>query len=256
MKNILDNILVERHSTMKWAEYQLSLKKVTDIDSCKKPILEKPKSRSSVFNNYLNIPLAPDTDNFHVSILEAIMNRKSSYEFAGIQPLNFTTISNLLSLSYFERIDGNGKRNIASAGALYPIDVYVHFNKPICGSINKHLYYYDVANLSLRELNMRHEDHGLIEKAFEQKTSFSESSCHIFLTLNLHDVLEKYGEKGYQNALFEVGQIGHSFNLIASALNLPCLTVCGFDGKVIDDVLLLDGVLKSTVYCIFIGNIN
>lgn len=252
--NKLSKYLTQDYEKMLWANYHSNVANIMlSIKSNQTSVTaQKPQSRSLLFTHYPSIKLKPTLNTIKLDWTETLLNRRSSYDMRPDHPIDFNLLSNLLVLSYQTRKGNKGsiRRTIASAGALYPIDIYVHTSQPLSHKHNSNLSYYDVDNQSLRLLNM---PQCRLADVFQQTDLFEASAIHVFLTINLEDTLKKYGEKGYQLALLEAGHIAQNFNLVATALKLPSVNICGFNQQALNKFLLLDGLVQSAVYCIFIG---
>ena len=66
----------------------------------------------------------------------------------------------------------------------------------------------------------------------------------------------KYGERGYRYVLLDAGHIGQNIYLIATALNLGVVGVCGFYDDKVNSLLSIDGLNESTLYIMLLGQID
>jgi len=253
----LNNKLIQTYEEMAWTEYHAKLNAPKHESLLKSPesARNKPSDRASFFENYPTLKLEPTLQPLDIPISTLLQTRSSNYQMDKAK-LKFGLLSDLLSLAYCIRPNTERSgRNVASAGALYPIDVYMHCAPAVVSDNqqSQNLFYYDVNKASLKLLPMDADVESLLSNAFVQADLFTESPLHVFFTMHLEDIVKKYGEKGYQLALFEVGHIAQNFNLAATALELSSINISGFNPRILNRVLLLDGLVESVVYSIFIG---
>jgi SagB-type dehydrogenase family enzyme len=65
----------------------------------------------------------------------------------------------------------------------------------------------------------------------------------------------KYGLRGYRFTLLEAGHVVQNLQLAAAASGLGCLPIGGFFDRRLDDILALDGVNESALYCVAVGTV-
>jgi len=242
----------ESHNMM-WSKYQCLLQELSINPKSNLNANLKPTTRSSEFHNYPEIKLTPNDQNHGISLVETILDRRTNRHMQR-KEVSLQLLSNLLTLGY-KRQD-NKHRTAPSAGALYPIDIYVHCHDlqgPDEELHGDNLFFYDVEAGSLRLLNMPNHGTTLLEKAFVQKDVVQNSAIQMFFVVNLKDMISKYGEKGYQLSLIETGHIAQNFNLSATALKLNCVNISGINHQALNDLLLLDGNLQFVAYSMLLG---
>lgn len=141
-------------------------------------------------------------------------------------------------------------RIVPSAGALYPIEIFVHIRN--VQSIPTGLFHYNPLKHDLRWLRDGiHQNE--IARCFVAQTIPQHTSVLIFLTALFERSTFKYGDRGYRFTLLEAGHIAQNINLTSSALKLGCKNIGGFYDREIDAFLQLDGISHSTVYVLAVG---
>lgn len=141
-------------------------------------------------------------------------------------------------------------RTVPSAGALYPLEIFVQART--VSRLPAGLYHYNPLKHHLRLLcNGTNADQ--IERCFLSDTIPEHASLLIFVTALFGRSTFKYGQRGYRFVLLEAGHVAQNINLAASALKLGCLNVGGFFDRETDAFLNLDGISHSTLYVVVVG---
>jgi len=192
----------------------------------------------------LEIQLPKPKFNGDMSLEEAIFNRKSIRSFVD-KEIEIEKISQLLWGAQGKSIS---KRTVPSAGAIYPLEIYVFLK-------NKGLYHYDIRK---HTLNLEIEEE-MNERFLKQLTEFSLSQNFIFeaplnmiICVNFPKIIRGYGERGKRYALIEVGHCAQNVHLEAVALGLGSVPIGAFRDKQISQLLKLPDNLDP-IYIIPIG---
>ena len=193
----------------------------------------------------------PQASTIEGSVSQAILQRRSYRENMISKPLLLQDLSDFLYYGYGKKSDG--KRNIPSGGALYPLEIYVY-----CHSvelINPGLYYYSPLQHGLKHLSGKKEERDL-ESFFADKRIYNmvkNASIYIFITASPSKNIWKYSERGYRFCLIEAGHLAQNINLVATAKHLACLNIGGFYDLEVNQFLKLDGVSDITLYIACVG---
>ena len=184
-----------------------------------------------------------------ISVEEAILKRRSARRFRA-QPLSFTQLSQLLWSA--QGITGTGGRRAApSAGATYPLEVFIVIGEHGIESLAAGVYHYDVGNHSL-SLHLSGD--------FRQKladTALGQSfiaNCPIDMVVcALHRrTAYRYGRRGERYVHMEVGHVGQNVSLQAVVLGLATVMVGAFEDEEVVKVLKLEEQIKP-LYIISVG---
>lgn len=137
-------------------------------------------------------------------------------------------------------ITGNkgGKRAAPSAGALYPMDVYIVAGQGCVAQIEAGVYHYEpdrhvlskVANKDLRD--------GVARAALSQMW-IARAPVNLVITAEYNRVGVKYGERGVRYAMIEAGHIGQNLFLQAETLGLKAGIVGAFHDTELKKILNL-----------------
>lgn len=187
----------------------------------------------------------------HISIEEAILKRRSVREYRD-EPLNLQEISQLLWAAQGITDPQTDKRTAPSAGALYPLKVYV------MGQIDGlaiGMYQYNSYEHSLIKIGDKDLKKELAEAAYGQ-TWVEKAPVNIIFTGNYEIIAQKYGkEKAPRYTHMEVGHAAQNVYLQAESLNLGTVAVGGFEIEKVKKILSLPAE-EEPLYIMPIGKIQ
>ena len=182
------------------------------------------------------IPLpAPDTTGM-VSVEEALSGRRSVREFAAT-PLEISELSQLLWAAQGVT-DPSGLRAAPSAGALYPLEIYV-----ACGNVNGLLpgvYHYLPGSHAVNRIVDRDVREDLSASALGQ-SSVRDAPAVIIIAAEYQRTTGKYGERGIRYVHMEAGHAAENIYLQAFTLGVGTVTIGAFDDSGVVSVLGLPG---------------
>lgn len=169
-----------------------------------------------------------------VSIEEAILGRRSTREYAG-EPLTLQELSQLLWAAQGVT-DPRGFRTAPSAGALYPLEVYV-----VAGdveSLPEGVYRYSPQKHQLDKVLAGDKRAELAGAALGQAW-VEEAAADIVFAAVYERTTGKYGERGIRYVQMEAGHAAQNLCLQAAALDLGIVTVGAFQDDQIKEILSL-----------------
>ncbi|MBE6049025.1 MAG: SagB/ThcOx family dehydrogenase [Clostridium sp.] len=180
---------------------------------------------------------------------KTITERKSHREFSK-DIISFDIFSNLISI--FKQISNNNgyvKYYYASAGGLYPIDIYVYIKGNRVEHLNRGLYYYSPIENSLSlvtEQELTEEMH-----YYSNKEIFNSSAISIFFVYNAQANIPKYGGNGYLYACIDTGIMVSTFTTIAETLGIGLCSIGEMDFKKVSKLFKLnkDQILIHELEC-------
>ncbi len=156
-----------------------------------------------------------------ISIEEAIKNRRTRREYSK-EPLTLEEISQLLWAGQGITDEQRGYRSAPSAGALYPLELYVIIGKnSVKGKdwLVEGLYHYLVHTHSLKHL-LAGELRKKIVSALYAQNFVSEAPIIIIISAVYERTTTKYGEPGIRYVHIEVGHAAQNILLQAESLSL------------------------------------
>lgn len=183
-----------------------------------------------------------------VSYPDFISKRKSYREFSQKQ-ISFSKFSKLLSV-FKQFKEGDTIRYFyATAGGLYPIDVYVYVKKGRVEHVDEGLYYYDPVNNKLKlvsEDSISNEIHH-----YGNRKIFKESAFTTFFVYNAGVNMPKYGSSGYFYACLDTGIMIGTLTQNAELLQMGLCSIGEiFFDKIKDKFPLTSNhVLMHTIEC-------
>lgn len=137
-------------------------------------------------------------------------------------------------------ITGNkgGKRTAPSAGALYPMDVYVVAGQGCVAQIEAGVYHYESHSHMLSMVAKKDLRDGMAKAALSQMW-IARAPVNIVITAEYKRVGVKYKERGVRYAMIEAGHIGQNLFLQAEALGLKAGIVGAFHDTKLNKILNL-----------------
>ena len=183
------------------------------------PILEAEEMR---------IKLPEPTYDSDVSLEESLVKRRSVRDYTG-EPLKLEDVSQLLWAAQGVTADWGG-RTAPSAGALYPLEVYV-----VVGNVKglaAGVYRYDPKRHEVIIIAKGEIRSQLASAALEQDSVRDGAFDLVFAAVYMRTT-RKYGARGIQYVHMEIGHAAQNVCLQATAMGLGAVTIGAFyDDKV------------------------
>ncbi|MCX7641048.1 MAG: SagB/ThcOx family dehydrogenase [Elusimicrobiales bacterium] len=176
---------------------------------------------------------------------EAIYNRKSIRSYKKDEYISLDIFSKFLWASYGK--SSSGRKTVPSAGAIYPMKIYV-----VVGNVKgleQGIYEYDEENHSVKLLKKGDFRSDLAISSYKQMF-VADSSFIIIVSANYFKITLRYGERGYRYTYMEAGHIGQNIHLIASSLELGTVMIGAFDGDKVKKILDIE---NEVLYIIPVG---
>jgi SagB-type dehydrogenase family enzyme len=162
-------------------------------------------------------------------LLRTIMERRSIRRYSH-KPLNLKQLSLLLWSSYGCIDQGCRRRTVPSAGATYPMEIYVFIRRNGVENVGPGMYYYEPERhvLILRRRGDYSEE---LYRACLHQRWVRDAPVNIVVTSLYEKTTAWYGERGFRYIFIEAGHIGQNIYLVATLLGLGTVGV----GAFIDD---------------------
>lgn len=164
--------------------------------------LEKYKkeqlNREAVKEAISRIPLQPS------NYPELIIERRTYRSFNEDKPVPFEVFSSILGVLKQVKDGEKIKYNYASAGGLYPVDVYVYVKRNRVETLKQGIYYYNPKHNEIALIN----DVSVIDDEshlFTNQSIFHTSAFSVFFFYNADVTMPKYSGMGYFYAGIDVG---------------------------------------------------
>lgn len=169
------------------------------------------------------------------SIESALLKRQSIRQYAP-EPLTSVEISQLLWAAQGINRPG-GYRTAPSAGALYPLELYLISGQ--VEALSAGVYRYHPEDHSLEQLMSGDFRRKLSQAALNQE-AVEEAPAVILITAIYERTTGKYGQRGIQYVHMEVGCAAENIYLQAASLNLGTVFIGAFHDDQVKNLLNLD----------------
>jgi len=183
---------------------------------------------------------------------EAIARRKSIRDFTS-QPISQSQLSQILWAAQ-STSDTSWNRTVPSAGATYPLEVFV-----VCGAngveqISEGIYHYNADSHSLMLHHRGDVRFELARAALDQEFIY-EAPVDIVICAIYERTMRRYGTRGERYVHMEVGHAGQNIYLQATALGLGTVAIGAFNDESVREVLRLDRQYRP-LYIMPVGRPN
>lgn len=181
-----------------------------------------------------------------MSVEEALLKRRSRRIFKK-EKLTLKEISQILWASQGITDSTLKKRTIPSAGALYPLEIYL-VSKNIEG-LPSGLFKYQPQNHELVKIFEKEISKDLAKAALWQDF-ISKAPAVLIISAIFEKTTKKYGERGIRYVFMEAGHVAQNIYLQAESLKLATVAVGAFDDEKIKKLL---SIKEEPLYIMPIG---
>ncbi len=185
-----------------------------------------------------------------MSLEEAILNRRSRRDF-GDSALALAEVSQILWAAQ-GITDETGLRAAPSAGALYPLDLYLVVGERGVEELEEGVYHYLPQSHSL-QLTLAGDVRQTLARLSVEQMFIAEAPLSLLITAEYERTTKKYGERGVRYVHMEAGHVGQNVYLQAEALGLGTVTVGAFQDEEISQALDLPSSYRP-LYVMPIGH--
>jgi SagB-type dehydrogenase family enzyme len=182
------------------------------------------------------IKLPPPAHRGKMSVAEALKKRRTVRSFAH-RGLDLNQVSQLL-WGADGASDPRGYRTAPSAGATYPLEIYLVAGERGVAGLVPGLYRYRPESHSL-ELIQRGDLRAPVARACLHQTWMAEAPIMVIFAAEYQRCLARYGERGIRYTHMEVGAASQNLFLQAEALGLAAGIVGAFQDRTLQDLLKL-----------------
>ena len=206
---------------------------------CSSPTAEHNESKPTTIATDNPLPaymLPPPEIEGEISVEEALANRRSRRSFQDTA-LSAEQLSQILWAAYGITEPTRGLRTAPSAGALYPLEIYV-----VIGSvtgIDAGLYKYDPHEHKIIKVidgDVREE----LSTAVLSQAMVRSAPITVMYTAVFSRITERYGERGRERYVYmEIGHSAQNIYLQAEALGLGTCAIGAFTDSRVSELLSL-----------------
>jgi len=191
---------------------------------------------------------------YHRITLEESIEKRRSVRNYSDKLLTLSQLSQLLfsAQGITGKLYDQPLRTAPSAGAPYPIEIYVIANDVegmTCG-----IYHYAVRNHSLELVKSGDFRKELTAAGLEQEM-LGDADVTFILSAVFDRVRHKYGERGFRYAYIEAEHISQNIYLQAVSLGLGSVSVGAFLDEEINKLIGIDGRTEAVIYIHAVGTL-
>jgi SagB-type dehydrogenase family enzyme len=183
----------------------------------------------------LSIALPPPKLKGNFSVEEAIFRRRSVRRYRS-EPLTLAQLAQVLWAAQGFTDKRRELRAVPSAGATYPLKVFVLAGKNGVAGIKEGIYHYDPEEHTLH-LNREGDRRGELAAASLNQGFIREAPVDIVVCAVYERTSRHYGGRAERYVHMEVGHVGQNIHLQAEALGLATVMVGAFHDQTVGEVL-------------------
>jgi len=218
-----------------------------------RPSLQRAATRSVRRHRALPRVVLPAPDLPGRPLAEVLAGRRSTRSFSPVS-LTLAQVATLLWAAYgatagpgSQALDRPQPRTAPSAGALYPLELYI---APLrVQGLRPRIHHYDPLDHALEE----HAVDALLDGLSPDPCLPGTSAVVVFIAAVFWRSRFKYGMRAYRLTLLEAGHAAQNLLLAADASGLGAVVAGGFFDDRVDRLLGLDGVDESTLVGVCLG---
>ncbi len=193
----------------------------------------RPQEETVEATGTVELP-TPSTDG-DVSVEEAIEGRRSVRSYTD-DPLDIEEISQLLWSAQGITDAGRNFRSAPSAGATYPLEVYLVVSTGGVTELGEGVYRYRPGNHLLENVMMGDVVAKLKDSALGQDP-VGEAAVNIVISADYERTTATYGDRGERYVHMEAGHVGQNIYLQAETLELGTVVIGAFDDAAVGETL-------------------
>jgi SagB-type dehydrogenase family enzyme len=192
-------------------------------------VRSSPESGSSILN------LPEPRFSGEMSLEEALLKRRSIREYAS-DPLSLSQVSQLLWAAQGITAE-DGRRTAPSAGALYPLEIYLAVSNVENLLPGVYLYKPQGHKLTMIIEGDLSDD---LSKAALGQSPVKNAAVNVIISAFYERTTVKYGDRGIRYVHLEVGHAAQNVCLQATALGLGVVTIGAFYDDQVKNLLKMD----------------
>jgi len=200
-----------------------------------------------MLDNARTIALSSPCQDGAIALERCIRQRRSVRGFRD-QALTEPALGQLLWAAQGVTLD-DGRRAVPSAGALYPLELYISLGKAV--SLPAGVYHYAPGRHELGAVMSGRRHEKLVEAARGQEW-IATAPAVVCIAADFERTSAKYGQRGRGYVYIEAGLAAESLMLQAVALGLATTLVGAFDDEEVKRVLHL-GVNETPLCLVAVG---
>lgn len=182
----------------------------------------------------------------------ACLDRRSVRTY-GPEPLDLEALGRILYLTSGRTGPEQFFRPVASAGALYPLEVYL-VPKNVTG-LEPGVYHYDTEAHGLDVVSRQDRWARVLEEIVLGGIDLESLGAFLFVTAVFRRNTCKYGDRGYRLVLMEAGAVAHNLSLLAPPEGIGLCQLGAFHDDRLSALLEIDGVEEAPLLALAVGSL-
>ena len=171
-----------------------------------------------------------------IKLEDVLLKRRSIREYSST-PLTLKELSHLLFAAYGITDSSRGFKTVPSAGATYPLEIYVNA-KDVVG-LEEGVYKYIPEKHSIVRI-LDEEVGQKLALASLKQMFIAVAPIVIIIPADFERTTRVYGDRGFRYVYMEVGHVAQNIYLMATSLGLGTVSVGAFYDNEIKNILGID----------------
>jgi len=172
-----------------------------------------------------------------ISLEEAIAQRRSIRDFTP-EPISQSQLSQILWATQGITDTSSRLRAVPSAGATYPLEIFIVCGRNSIEQISEGIYHYNIAHHALTRHHEGDVRLDLARAALDEEMIYH-APVDIIICALYERTTRHYGSRGERYVHIEVGHAGQNIYLQATALGLATVAIGAFYDEPVREVLRL-----------------
>lgn len=201
--------------------------------------LGTPEMKAQTIEITLPQPQLSSGKTLRKNIQERYSNRNFNYN----KPLSIEELSTILWATYGKKIKNNetdtitsASYTIPSAGAIYPLEIFVVIGEGGVINLKEGIYYYIKEKHALKLISNIDKRKNLASACLNQK-SIETAPLSILIAANIGSMEKRYGNRAERYTTLEAGHAAQNLYLIVNDLGLSTVEIGAFDDEEVAKIL-------------------
>ena len=194
-------------------------------------VLSNAPQTSQASTSDVSLP-SPVTEG-RISLEKAVLLRKSTRDYSS-EPISISQLSQILWSA--QGVTHDGLRTTPSAGALYPLEIFVVSKNEGVKDLRPGIYHYEIGKHILFAVKTGDYSQELQSASLDQE-AIGNAAATIVITAVFERTTAKYGQRGKQYVFQESGHVAQNIYLQAAALSLGAVVIGAFDDSRVRQVI-------------------
>jgi SagB-type dehydrogenase family enzyme len=190
--------------------------------------------------------------------LERVLLQRRTWRNFSPDPVSVRSVSSLLRLTWGVQkratVKGQGPvvlKTSPSGGARHPVEAYLLSLN--VADLERGVFHYDAAAHTLTNVKTKLHRRALVD-ALAGQTYFANAAAIVVMSAVFARSMWRYSSsRAYRVVIADLGHLGQTFCLVATALGLAPFCTMAFDDGRLDALIGVDGVAEAAMYVVGVG---